>query len=123
MNDGITRTGNPFGPVAVGRGDKIDRNKNPDAPRADDNEKRPATAPRDDATLDALTLNVGTARLIAGGSITDDIRAALEGFAPIGDMTGALVLCDIIERKGMATISWPNTMSLRQALEVAAASA
>lgn len=105
MNDGINRTGNPFGPNALGRIEKIDRNKNPEAPRTDENEKGPRPAPRDDAVLDALTLNIGTARLIAGGQITDDIRAALEGFAPIGDMAGALVLCDIIERKGMDTIS------------------
>jgi hypothetical protein len=120
MNDGIKRIGNLFGPLSVGRGEKIDRNKSPDAPRTDADAQAPRQTVRDDASLDALTLNLGTARLIAGGHITDDIRAALEGFAPLGDMDGALVLCDIIERKGMETISWPNSMSLRQALETAA---
>jgi hypothetical protein len=120
MNDGINRTGNLFGPRPLGRGEKIDRNKNPEAPRTDADALPSRPSVRDDANLDALTLNLGTARLIAGGHITDDIRAALEGFAPLGDMEGALILCDIIERKGLETISWPNSMSLRQALEAAA---
>ena len=120
MSDGINRVGGSLPPHSVGRGEKIDRNKNPektdsDTPRVNDQHSASHATP-----IEELTLSLPTARMIVRNESPPEVRAALEGFAPLGELNGAEIFCDIIERKGRDSFGWPNTLTLRQALEVAA---
>src|SRR5690606_38204531 len=99
MTDGINRTPPIRPPNDLGRSASIDRNKNPEQtahPGVD------ADAPQKRTEEDfheELMLTVATARLIVRGEVPPEARAALEAFAPLGDLNGAEILCDILEKR------------------------
>ncbi len=120
MTDGIDRLIGIRPPRELGRADPIDRNKNPEQaahPGVD------ADAPHKRTQEDfgeELTLTVATARLIIANEVPQEVREALEAFAPLGDLSDAGILCDILQNRGQEQFAWPQSLSLRQALEAAA---
>jgi hypothetical protein len=121
MTDGINRTPGIRPPTELGRSGSIERNKNPTA--ADEQHKVDAHAQQkrtEESFDESLTLTVATARLIVKGDIPKEVREALESFAPLGDLKGAEILCDILDNRGVVQIPWPQTLTMRQALEIAA---
>jgi len=120
MNDGINRTPPIRPPIDLGRSSAIDRNKNPEQaahPGVDADAPRART---EESFHEELMLTVATARLIVRGDVPQEVRDALAAFAPLGDLNGAEVLCDILERRQQDMFAWPKDLSLRQALEAAA---
>lgn len=69
---------------------------------------------------DELDLSLAMIRALIAQELPPEAIEALISYAPLGDLSGAGVLCDRVEQKGQDTVLWLNTMSLAQALERAA---
>lgn len=127
MNDGISRIP-PIRPVGYGvkaaggvDRDKLDQGGGSVEDRVDvDPDQNKPT--EEEQKKEDISLSVSTIRIVALGNLDPGIEAALTAFAPLGELRDADRLCDILDKRGVEFISWPPSLSLRQALEAAIAS-
>ena len=123
MNDGVSRPPNissrftGLGPRSSG---EIDRQKHEQVNKTPSGTDEQAGRHSEMVPPEELSLSLSILRALIAQELPPEVTIALSGFAEIGDLTGAGALCDRVEQKREDHIRWPNTMSLRQALELAA---
>jgi hypothetical protein len=123
MNDGVSRPPN-ISPRFTGLGPRssgdIDRQKHEQVNKTAVNPDQSSPSTAELAQTEELSLSLSIIRALIAQDLPPEVGIALSSFAELGDLSDALPLCDRIGKKGQDHIRWPNTVTLRQALEQAA---
>ena len=69
---------------------------------------------------DMIDLSLEMIRALVNNELPDEAVKALESFAPLGDLDGAIENCNRVQAKGADFISWEKSQTLTEALALAA---
>jgi len=79
-----------------------------------------ATPAETPPALEEIDLSVAMIRALINKELPPETTEALMNFAPLGDLSDALIWCDRIDQKQIEFVTWSNKETLAQALVRAA---